>query len=259
MYREYFRGYGGHIPFKYEVFGKTVNETNRIIKEKLMKEPDYSQTYKPAINKDYTYYQNDYFNENFAKNYDLEEDQIYGMRSKQARTWIDGHKHQLYPEHIPGYTGKITGIEPSGKKGSNIIGSSYAKNTAVAIKGTYNKDIDIPIKERYTSTQKDSYTVPKMRADDDMHCLLRDNPLIEEEKRAREYFDKLERKEHIPEIEKAEENMSEAFKNSIKIKRDGPTLPYIVGYKGFRPGVVSNNYYGKNFREIALVTGKQIQ
>ena len=28
MYREYFPGYCGHIPFKYEVIGKTVGATN---------------------------------------------------------------------------------------------------------------------------------------------------------------------------------------------------------------------------------------
>ena len=28
-------------------------------------------------------------------------------------------------------------------------------------------------------------------------------------------------------------------------------LPYIVGYKGFRRGVKSGNYYGKNFSEVS--------
>ena len=96
MYREYFPGYSGHIPFKYEVIGKTVGATNYHIKSLLTKEPDYSQTYIPSINKDYTYYKKDYFNADFAKGYELEEDKIFGMRSKEARTWINGNKHQLY-------------------------------------------------------------------------------------------------------------------------------------------------------------------
>ena len=36
--------------------------------------------------------------ENMSKSYPLEEDQIYSNRSKEARTWICGPKHQLYPE-----------------------------------------------------------------------------------------------------------------------------------------------------------------
>ena len=173
MYREYFPGYCGHIPFKYEVIGKTVGATNYHIKSLLTKEPDYSQTYIPSINKDYTYYKKDYFNSDFAKGYELEEDKIFGMRSKEARTWIDGNKHQLYPEHIPGYTGKLTGIEPAGKKGCPIFGQSYAKSSAISIKGNYNKDIDVPPEDRYLSVQKKNFVVPQMRSKEDMGALNR--------------------------------------------------------------------------------------
>ena len=157
MYREYFPGYCGHIPYKYEVIGKTVGATNYHIKSLLTKEPDYSQTYIPSINKDYTYYKKDYFNSDFAKGYELEEDKIFGMRSKEARTWINGNKHQLYPEHIPGYTGHLTGIEPAGKKGCPIFGASYAKSSAISIKGNYNKEIDVPPEDRYLSVQKKKF------------------------------------------------------------------------------------------------------
>lgn len=254
MYREYFPGYKGHIPYKYEVIGKTVGATNYHIKSLLTKEPDYSETYIPSINKDYTYYHNNYFNDGFAKGYELEEDKIFGMRSKEARTWIDGNKHQLYPEHIPGYTGHLTGIEPAGKKGCPIFGTSYSKASAISVKGNYNKDIDIPPEERYLSTQKNSYQVPQMRSKDDMGCLSRENELIEESMRAKEYFDKLKVRKAGQEQEKEEIKISEGFKNALNTKTNVPKLPYIVGYKGFRPGVVSNNYYGKNFREISLVT-----
>ncbi len=98
MYREYFPGYCGHIPYKYEVIGKTVGATNYHIKSLLTKEPDYSQTYIPSINKDYTYYKKYYFNNDFAKDYELKEDKIFLVRTKEACTWIDGNKYQLYPE-----------------------------------------------------------------------------------------------------------------------------------------------------------------
>ena len=83
MYREYFPGYCGHIPFKYEVIGKTVGATNYHIKSLLTKEPDYSQTYIPSINKDYTYYKKDYFNSDFAKGNELEEDKILECDQKK--------------------------------------------------------------------------------------------------------------------------------------------------------------------------------
>ena len=39
------------------------------------------------------------------------------------------------PEHIPGYTGHVTGIETSQPTGHDIFGTSYAKATSQAIKG----------------------------------------------------------------------------------------------------------------------------
>ena len=41
--------------------------------------------------------------------------------------------------------GHLTGIEPEGKKGCSIFGTSYAKSSAISIKGNYNKDFDIPL------------------------------------------------------------------------------------------------------------------
>ena len=63
IYREYYRGYGGHIPYKLWVFGMTVDATNNYIKSLLTKEPDYSSTFIPSIKNDYTYYKKDYFND----------------------------------------------------------------------------------------------------------------------------------------------------------------------------------------------------
>jgi hypothetical protein len=265
IYREYYRGYGGHIPYKLWVFGMTVDATNNYIKSLLTKEPDYSSTFIPSIKNDYTYYKKDYFNEGVSKQYELEEDKIFGMRSKEARTWINGNKHVLYPEHIPGYTGHVSGIEPAGKKGSPIFGTSYAKATSIAIKGDYNKEIDLPPQERYLSIQKYSYPIPKMRSKEDMASLQNKMNLEEEQKRAIEYFDKLNGKGlyknnygNDNKDDDEEKGMSDAFKKAIHDKKPTAGLPYIVGYKGFRRGVVSENYYGKNFREISLTSESRI-
>ena len=163
-YREFYPGYMGHIPYKYEVIGMTVGATNAHIKSLLRKEPDYEKTFVPSNKTDYTYYNKDYFSQSMSKNYPLEEDKIYSNKSKDARTWICGNKHVLYPEHIPGYTGHITGIESNLKKGSNIYGTSYAKASSIAVKGAFCNMIDLPVSERYTSEMKERFQKPKMRS-----------------------------------------------------------------------------------------------
>jgi hypothetical protein len=258
LYREYFPGYMGHIPMKNEVIGMTVGATNKFIKGYFTKEPDYEQTFVPSIYKDYTYYNRGYFNEGMSKAYELEEDKIFSNRSKEARTWISGNKHRLYPEHIPGYTGHVSGIEPAGKKGSPIFGMSYAKATSKAIKGEYSKDIDVPPEERYTSIQKASFGVPKMRSKEDMQYLERKSKEdMETTQKAVQYFEQL-RKTNLntnKEFLEAGANMSDSFKKAINYEKPVITeLPYIVGYKGFRRGVVAGNYYGKNFREVSLTS-----
>ena len=262
LYREYFPGYMGHIPLKNEVIGMTVGATNKFIKSFLTKEPDYEQTFIPSICDDYTYYNKKYFNEEMAKGYELEEDKIFSNRSKEAKTWICGSKHKLYPEHIPGYTGHVSGIEPAGKKGSAIFGVSYAKSTAIAVKGNYQKDIDVPPEERYKSIQKASYGIPKMRSKEDMIYLQHRKKDDETAKRATEYFAQLYKKkdEGNKEYIEAGKMMSDSFKKAINYDKKPITeLPYIVGYKGFRRGVIAGNYYGKNFREVSLTSMNKVK
>ena len=239
LYREYFPGYMGHIPLKNEVIGMTVGATNQFIKSSLTKEPDYEETFVPSTKPDYTYYNKGYFNEDMSKNYPLEEDKIFSNRSKEARTWICGPKHQLYPEHIPGYTGHVSGMEFTNKLGSNIFGTSYAKATSVAIKGDYCKETDIPKEERYKSEMKDRFIPPKRRSD-------------EEEKEQQKKIAMKEKKEEEDDMFKG---LSEAFKKAVigdrKLSKEPP---YVVGYGGFRPGVVAGNCYGKNFKTVSLNT-----
>jgi len=135
VYREYFPGYMGHIPLKNDVIGLTVGATNDHIKKTLTKEPPHQEQLVPAPEGDYNYYHKNYFNDNFSKEYQLEEDQIYSNISKNSKTWIGGNKFKIYPQHIPGLTSHIPGI-----KSSNLFGMSYAKSTSVAIKEIITKE-----------------------------------------------------------------------------------------------------------------------
>ena len=42
--------------------------------------------------------------------------------------------------------------------------------------------------------------------------------------------------------------LSESFKNAVFMKRKHvEDVPYILGYTGFRPEVISQSYFGKSF------------
>lgn len=160
IYREYFPGYMGHIPYKNEVIGMTVGATNEHIRSYLTREPDYEQKLVPSTQSDYSYYNKGYFNENMAKDYNLEEDKVYSNKSKDAKTWISGSKFKIYPQHIPGYKAHIPGMYSS-----NIFGMSYSKASSVAVKGDYCKTADLPSNERYRTMTKMYYDKPKMRSE----------------------------------------------------------------------------------------------
>ncbi len=243
-YREFYPGYMGHIPFKYEVIGMTVGATNNHIKSFLRKEQDYEKTFIPSTKEDYTYYNKNYFNEFMSKNYPLEEDKIFSNKSKQARTWICGNKHVLYPEHIPGYTGHVTGIETTTKKGCDVFGSSYAKVSSIAVKGAYCNKIDLPIDIRYTSEMKDRFKKPKIRS-------FSEAKILEEEKK--------KKNKHMPFFtennidRQMTRGLSNEFKNAVFMKRKRvEEMPYILGYTGFRPEVISQSYFGKSFATESL-------
>ena len=162
LYREYFPGYMGHIPFKNDTIGMTVGATNEHIKSFLTREPEYEHKLVPSAQNDYSYYNKRYFTENMSKDYNLEEEKVFSNKSKEARTWINGSKYKIYPQHIPGYQGHIPGIY-----GSNILGTSYAKATAVAIKGDYCKERDLPSDEKYKTITKLYYGKPKMKTEEE--------------------------------------------------------------------------------------------
>jgi hypothetical protein len=147
VYRDNFPGYMGHIPYKKEVIGMTVGSTNDHIKQLLTTEPPKDQNLHSIKYDDYSYYNKDYFNQNFCRDYKLEEDAINSNKSRDAETWVAGSKYKIFPQHIPGYKSHVPGI-----KSSNIHGMGYSKTTAIAIKQDYVKSADVPSEERFKST-----------------------------------------------------------------------------------------------------------
>ena len=157
-YREDYPGYQGFIPYKYSIIGKNVGARNEAIKSLLTDEPPKDITLKPGDNRDFSHYNRDYYNDNFDRSYPLEEEKIFSNKSKDSKTWIAGDKYKIYPQHIPNLQTHVPGIYSS-----NIYGVGFSKASAIAIKGDYNKNADMPNNERYKTTNQITYNIPKMR------------------------------------------------------------------------------------------------
>lgn len=160
LYREHYPGYMGHIPLKNETIGLTVGNTNDYIKNLISKPPPTEETLVCSPMDDYSNYQRNYFNNNFSREYKLEEDKIFTNRSKEASTWISGNKFQIYPQHIPGYKAHIPHVYSE-----NIFGQSYSRATAKAIKGDIPMGHNYTSDERYKTMTKLYFDKPKLRED----------------------------------------------------------------------------------------------
>ena len=157
-YREDYPGYQGFIPYKYSIIGKNVGARNEAIKSLLTDEPPKDISFKPGKDRDFSHYNRDYYNDNFDRSYPLEEEKIYTNKSKDSKTWLAGDKYKIYPQHIPNLQTHVPGIYSS-----NIYGVGFSKASAIAIKGDYNKNSDMPNNERYKTTNQITYNVPKIR------------------------------------------------------------------------------------------------
>jgi len=101
-YRENHPGYMGYIPYKKDIVGLTIGATNEKILNTLSYEPPSEEYLIPNTKDDYSVYNKDYYTQDFARNYDLEEHKINSNNSIGAKTWIGGSKFEIYPQHIPG-------------------------------------------------------------------------------------------------------------------------------------------------------------
>lgn len=82
---------------------------------------------------------------------------ILGMRSKDAKTWINGPTHEIRNQALPGYTGFIPGV-----KSENVFSTTYSSNTAKSfenqiVKGQPNFDVNKP-NDRFRTTQNEIYS-----------------------------------------------------------------------------------------------------
>jgi len=167
---------------------------------------------------------------------------------------------------------------------------SYTKSTALAIKGEYSKNIDLPSQDRYMTMTKQYFQKPVVRHENDGNynsmikekeanivqdpsSMTQDNSNIYKSKIAnipttgysghQSIFQKpitylninnVDKNKTVSSMKSEEKNeLCESFRKILHLDKEAVReLPYIVGYRGFRSTVKAGNYYGKNFREISL-------
>lgn len=141
--KEYLPGYTGHVPKKNDVYGCTAGDINKIITQTGYKPSNYDVDIavgKPSFAKR-EFYSNapatDKFNEALQ----------FGNHSKHGDNWLGGPTNNVKAQHIPGYSGYVPQI-----KSENIYAQSFAKTTGAAINGEFNKGINPPAKDQFTTT-----------------------------------------------------------------------------------------------------------
>ena len=77
---------------------------------------------------------------------------MIGNNSKQSTTWLNGPKHNIRNQCVPGYTGFISGV-----KSENLFSKSYADNTAKSFKEKITRGSDFSPEKRFMSMNQKKY------------------------------------------------------------------------------------------------------
>ena len=116
-------GYSGFIPYKQDLVGLTTGESNRNACE------EYRNTRMGITGQNImsVTMRSNSINGSIEKG---QRNIMVGNKSKDSNTWLNGPKHNIRNQCIPGYTGFISGV-----KSENLFSRSYADNTAKSFKG----------------------------------------------------------------------------------------------------------------------------
>jgi hypothetical protein len=76
----------------------------------------------------------------------------------KGETWIGGPTDNLKSQHVPGYAGYIPQISSE-----NLYGKSFAKTSAKAINGDFEKGNNITAKERFQTENNSAFNKSNFR------------------------------------------------------------------------------------------------
>ena len=150
-------GYSGFIPFKQDLIGLTTGESNRKAGEDFVSN-------KTGIVKAGA----DILNSSKlggmrstmidGANEGVQKATMIGNNSKQSTTWLNGPKHNIRNQCVPGYTGFISGV-----KSENLFSKSYADNTAKSFKEKITRGSDFSPDKRFMSMNQKKYNDKHLR------------------------------------------------------------------------------------------------
>lgn len=76
----------------------------------------------------------------------------FGKRSKESVTWVNGPKHEIRNQCIPGYTGFISGV-----KSENVYATNYSNQTAKSFKNRITRGGNLNDTNRFQSTSRKAF------------------------------------------------------------------------------------------------------
>ena len=77
---------------------------------------------------------------------------MIGNNSRESNTWLNGPKHDIRNQCVPGYTGFISGV-----KSENLFSKSYADNTAKSFKEKITRGADLAPDKRFVSMNQKKF------------------------------------------------------------------------------------------------------
>jgi len=149
-YKKYYLpGYTGHVPKKNEMFGMTAGDVNKLL---VTSDPETVLYGSTTTQKTF------YSAQTTSRDCESRDMTKYGNQSRKAINWIAGPTHEIYPQHIPGFTGHIPSL-----KSENMYGKAYAKITAISITGKVFKGANYPPEIRYKTTTQEEFNKNNFR------------------------------------------------------------------------------------------------
>ena len=87
-----------------------------------------------------------------GSNEPFQESKMIGNNSRESNTWLNGPKHNIRNQCVPGYTGFIAGV-----KSENLFSKSYADNTAKSFKEKITRGADLAPDKRFVSMNQKKF------------------------------------------------------------------------------------------------------
>lgn len=149
--KEYLPGYTGFVAGKKDVYGHTVGETSKQLKQK-------SATFENPAGTTGINIKSKAFYSFKPAPVDQDIDRTLGNRSKEGATWIGGHTQMLKPQHIPGYKGHVPGIHSE-----NLYAKTFGNTTSAIMCKEHTVGNTISNEERYTTTTRGEFSHKNFR------------------------------------------------------------------------------------------------